>query len=167
MAFNQRVDARGNPVTAALRYLIHYPAGADGVDQIRQSTFVPEGAPSIAAVNVARSGWTPIEDPHAPPVVAPILPWFALADWKESGIIAFVLARRQGMPAPLLLRKKSDIESITSILGGGGAVPPVMGDFASSNVVVKVWDEWGTFIDGTEGNMFDSNGSYYSSGTVA
>jgi hypothetical protein len=52
------------------------------------------------------------------------------------------------------------------LTGGGGAVPPIMGDFATSNVVVKVHDEWGTYIDGTEGNLFDFRAAYYSSGTA-
>ena len=178
MAFNQRTDTRGAPVTAALRYIVYHAGLADTADVIRQSTFVPElpfaatgvvapfAAPyGPAASNIWRSGWTPIEDPHVAGV-APNLPWFALANYQESGLTAFVLARRQGMPAPLIIRKKSDIEIITSLLGAGGAVPPVMGDFATSNVVVKVWDEWGTYINATDGNLFDVRGAYFSSGTV-
>lgn len=164
MAFNQRTDACSEPITAALRFIIYHSGLADTVDTIRQSTLVPELATN--AVNVVRSGWTPIEDPYVAGT-APNLPWYALADYKESGLVPFVLARRQGMPAPMLLRKKSDIESITSLLGGGADVAPVMGDFATSNVVVKVWDEWGTYIDtGTEGNLFDFRGAYYSTGTA-
>lgn len=168
MAFNQRTDARGNPVTAALRYIVYHAGLADTVDQIRQSTMQPDQVGTIqpTAANIWRSGWTPIEDPHVAGA-APNLPWFALADWRESGLIAFVLARRQGMPAPLILRRKSDIESISSLLGAGGATPPVLGDFATSNVVVKVVDEWGSFIDATEGSLFDVRGAFYSSGTVA
>lgn len=164
MAFNQRTDARGEPITSALRFIIYHPGLADTVDTIRQSTLVPELATNAA--NVVRSGWTPIEDPYCAGV-APNLPWYALTDPGESGITAFVLARRQGMPAPMIMRKKSDIESVTSLLGAGGAVPPVMGDFATSNVVVKVLDEWGTYIDtALEGNLFDFRGAYYSTGTA-
>jgi hypothetical protein len=168
MAFNQRTDGRGNPVVGALRYIIYHAGLADVADQIRQSTYVPDqvGVQQPTATNIWRSGWEPIEDPHVAGV-APNLPWFALTNWRESNLISFVLARRQGMPAPLLLRKKSDIESITSLVGAGAGVPPVMGDFATSNVVVKVWDEWGTYIDATEGNLFDFRGAFYSSGTVA
>jgi hypothetical protein len=168
MAFNQRTDARGNPAVAALRYIVYHAGLADTVDQIRQSTYQPDQVGTIQplATNIWRSGWTPVEDPHVAGT-APNLPWFALASWQESGMIAFVLARRSGMPAPLILRKKSDIESITSLLGAGGAVPPVLGDFATSNVVVKVWDEFGTYIDSTEGNLFDFRGAYYSAGTAA
>ena len=71
------------------------------------------------------------------------------------------------MPAPILTRKRSDVERITSLLGGGASVPPIMGDFDTGNVVVKVTDEWGTYIDGTEGNYVDYRGGYYSSGTAA
>ncbi len=168
MAFNQRTDGRGEPVVGALRYIVYHAGLADIVDSIKQSTFVPDQVGTLQpnAANVYRSGWTPVEDPYAAGA-APNLPWYALTNWREGNLIPFVLVRRQGFPAPLLLRKKSDIESITSILGAGGNTPPVLGDFGFSNVVVKVWDEWGTYIDATEGNLFDFRGSYYSSGTVA
>jgi hypothetical protein len=45
-------------------------------------------------------------------------------------------------------------------------VPPILGDFATGNVVIKVVDEWGTYIDNLEGNLFDYRGAYYSSGTA-
>jgi hypothetical protein len=163
MAFSQRVDLDGNPLVVGLRYIIHHPGLADTVATIQNSTLVPELATN--ASNVVRGTFTPIEDPYAPGV-APNLPWYALADYRASGVVPFILARRQGMPAPMLLRKKSDIEQVASLLGGGGSVPPIMGDFATGNVVVKVADEWGTYIDGTEGNLFDFNGAYYSSGTA-
>jgi len=67
----------------------------------------------------------------------------------------------------MLFRKRSDMEYFGSFAGAGAAAPPIMGDFASGNVVIKVHDEWGTYIDGTEGNMFDNRGCYYSSGTAA
>ena len=66
----------------------------------------------------------------------------------------------------MILRKRSDIESITSLLGGGASVDPIWGDFNSGNIVVKVVDVWGTYIDGTEGNLVDYRGAYYSSGTA-
>ena len=62
--------------------------------------------------------------------------------------------------------RRSDIERITSLLGGGATVPPIMGDFDTGNVVVKVMDIWGTYIDATYGNMFDHRGFYYSTGTA-
>lgn len=165
MAFNQRTDARGEPINAALRYIIYHPGLADTVDTIRQSTIVPETL-FPGAANVARSGWTPIEDPYVTGA-APNLPWYAMASWQESGLIPFVLLRRQGMSGPLVMRKKSDIETVTSLLGPGTDVPPIWGDFATHNIVFQVVDEWGTYIDATEGNLFDVRGSYYSSGTVA
>jgi len=164
MAFNQRVDNRGEPILAALKYIVYHAGLVDTVASIQNSTLVPELATN--ASNVVRGTFTPIEDPYIVGA-APNLPWYAFADYQASGIVPYVLARRQGVPAPLLLRKKSDIESITSMLGGGGAVPPIMGDFATGNVVVKVHDEWGTYINGTDGNMFDVRGSYYSAGTAA
>lgn len=166
MAFNQRTDANGEPINATLRYIVHHAGLVDVVRTIRASQLVPELATNAA--NVVAGDFVPIEDPYCAGT-APNLPWFAMADWKAEGIIPFVLARRQGVPAPQLWRKRSDIESITSMLGGGGAVAPIWGDFATSNVVVKVHDEWGTYLDygqGGDGNMYDHRGCFYSSGTA-
>ena len=55
---------------------------------------------------------------------------------------------------------------MTSLLGGGAAVDPMLGDFDTGNVVLKVADVWGTYIDVTNGNLVDRNGAYYSSGTA-
>jgi len=163
MAFNQRTDARGEPINARLKYLVHHTGLTDTVRVIRQSELIPELATNAA--NIVAGDFTPIEDPYITGT-APNLPWWAFVDWKESGIVPFVLARRSGMPAPMIMRKKSDIEAVTSLLGSGTAVPPILGDFATGNVVVKVEDQWGTYIDGTEGNYFDYKGAYYSSGTA-
>ena len=161
MAFGQRVDDRNSPMEADLKYIVYHRGLQDTVSQILNSTQVAELATN--AVNVV--SFTPIKDPHMAGT-APNLPWFAFTDYNASGVIPFVLARLQGRPGPLILRKKSDTESATSLLGGGGAVDPILGDFASGNIVLKVSDVWGTYIDGTEGNMFDSRGCYYSSGTA-
>ena len=164
MAFTQRLDNRGEPILSSLKYIVYHTALADVVATIQNSTLVPELATN--AVNVVKGTFTPIENPFIVGV-APNLPWFAFVDWRSNGIVPFVLARRQGIPAPLILRKKSDIESVTSLLGGGAQMPPIMGDFATSNVVIKIHDEWGTYIDGNDGNLFDIKGAYYSSGTAA
>ena len=170
MAFNQRVDARNEPIFATMKYLVHHSGLVDTVRVIRQSELVPELATNAA--NVIAGDFVPIEDPYIAGN-APNLPWYAFSDWRDDNVIPFVLARRAGMPAPMILRKKSDIESVTSLLGAGAAVPPVMGDFATGNVVVKVADAWGTYIeDGVivdgettaNGNLFDFRGAYYSSG---
>lgn len=164
MAFGQRTNARGEMIQADLAYLVFHPGLADTVAQIQASTLVPELATNAA--NVVKGTFTPIRCPYIAGT-APNLPWYAFADYKAAGVIPFILARRQGVPAPLILRKRSDIEAISSLLGGGAAVPPIWGDFATGNVVVKVYDEWGTYINGTDGNMFDHRGSWYSSGVAA
>ena len=163
MAFNQRVDDRGNPKRAALKFIVHHAGLVDTVAQIQRSTLVPELATN--AENVVRGTFVPIEDPHCAGA-APNLPWFGVNDWRADNIIPFILARKQGVPAAMLVRKRSDVEQITSLLGPGTAAPPIMGDFDTGNVVVKVADVWGTYIDGTDGNMFDHRGCYYSSGTA-
>jgi hypothetical protein len=163
MAFNQRTEARGNPIAAQLRYIVHHAGLVDTVAQIQASTLVPELATN--AQNVVRGTFVPIEDPHLAGT-APNLPWMALTDYRANNIRPLVLARLSGWTGPMLVRKRSDIERITSLLGGGAAVPPIMGDFDTGNVVVKVMDCWGTYIDTTDGNMFDHRGFYYSSGTA-
>jgi hypothetical protein len=164
MAFSQRTDTRGNPIVATLRYIVHHNGLADTVAQIQNSTLVPELATN--ATNVVRGTFVPINDPHLAGT-APNLPWMALSDYRQNGIVPLVLARLQGRPGPIILRKKSDIETVTALLGAGGMAPPIWGDFDTANIVLKVADVFGTYIDGTEGNMFDHGGLYYSSGTAA
>lgn len=164
MGFNQRVDVRGNPIAATLKYLVHHAGLVDTVRMIRQSTLIPELATNAA--NVIAGDFVPVEDPYVAGI-APNLPWYALVDWRTTGIVPFVLARRQGKPAPELVRKKSDVESMTSLTAAGGGVSPLMGDFATGNVVVKIHDEWGTYISANDGNVFDIQGVYYSAGTAA
>jgi len=163
MAYNARTDAAGEPINARLAYIV-YPSGLeDVVRTIHGSQLVPENATN--AVNVVRTNWIGIEDPYVA-YTAPNIPWWAFAEWR-TGLIAMVLARMQGWPAPRVLRRKSDIESISSMLGAGAAVNPIMGDFETGNVVVKAMDIWGTYIDSTNGNLFDRKGAYYSTGTAA
>jgi hypothetical protein len=160
MAFNQRTDACSEPVNATLVYIVGHSGLADTAAQILNSTQVAELATN--AVNVVSFTW--IEDPYIVGT-APNLPWYGFTG-VQNGIVPYVLARQQGRPGPLILRKRSDMESVTSMLGAGRPVAPIMGDFESGNIVLKVADVWGTYIDGTEGNMVDNRGSYYSAGTA-
>ncbi len=164
MAYNQRVDAAGEPINAALRYIVGHAGLADTALQIQQSELVPELATNAA--NVVRNNWQWVEDPYIVGV-APNLPWYGFPDWRTSGIVPFVLARLNNWPAPKILRRKSDVEQIVSLGGTGREVPYWMGDFKSGNIVLKVADVWGTYVNGTDGNFFDTNGGYYSDGTVA
>jgi hypothetical protein len=163
MAFNQRTDARAEPINAGLAYIVYHSGLKDTVLQIQNSQLVPELATN--AENVVRGTFVGIEDPYIVGT-APNLPWWGFVDHRASGIRPFVLARREGQPGPLILRKRSDIESITSILGPGAPVSPIMGDFLTRNIELAVIDAFGTYVDGTEGNMFDNRGCYYSTGTV-
>ncbi len=163
MAFGQRVDNRNEPIEADLAFIVYHRGLSDTVAQIQASQLVPELATN--AENVIRNTFIPIKDPYLTGA-APDLPWFAFTNHQLNGIIPFVLARLQGMPGPQIRRKKSDIEAVTSMLGAGTPVAPMLGDFESGNIVLKVADVWGTYIDGTEGNLFDTNGSYHSTGTA-
>lgn len=163
MAFAQRTDAAGNPMNAALRYIVHHTGLIDTVRTIRQSQLVPELATNAA--NVVAGDFVPIEDPYIVGT-APNLPWWAFAAPGTDGVTALILARRQGMPGPMLIRKRSDMEPFGTFVAGGGNVPPVMGDFATGSVEVKVYDEWGTYIDGINGELYDYRGAYYSAGTA-
>jgi len=162
MAYNQRVDSRNQPINARLAYVVGHSGLMDTAMQILQSELVPELATN--GVNVARNfQW--IEDPYITGT-APNLPWWAFPDWRENNIRPFVLARLEGWPAPRIFRKRSDIEAVSSMLGAGAAVDPMMGDFDSGNIVLKVVDIFGTYVDGTEGSYFDFRGGYYSAGTA-
>jgi len=163
MAFNQRLDARNEPVAARLRFLVHPPGLVDTVRVIRASQLIPELATNAA--NVIAGDFVPIEDPYAPGV-SPNFPWFCMTDWRADNIVPFVLARRQGFPGPKIVRVKSNIEMIGSLLGSGSDVAPIMGDFMNHDIVVKVMDEWGTYRDGTDANMIDHRGCFYSAGTA-
>jgi hypothetical protein len=163
MGFNQRVDARNEPINARLAYIVGHSGLADTALQIQNSELVPELATNAA--NVVRTNWEWIEDPYIVGV-APNLPWYGFTNWRENNIIPFILSRLPIAPGPLILRKRSDIESITSILGPGRPVAPLWGDFESGNIVLKVLDIWGTYTDETEGNLYDVRGAYYSTGTV-
>jgi len=169
MAFNQRTDARGEPIMATLKFLVHHAGLVDAVRVIRQSQLIPELATNAA--NVIAGDFVPIEDPYCAGV-APNLPWYGMVDFRANNIIPFTLARRRGVPGPQVWRLKSNIESVSSLLGAGRDVGAIWGDFATGNIVVKVHDEWGTYIDpstvvGTSaGNMFDVRGSYYAQGTM-
>jgi len=163
MAFGQRVDDRNEPIDADLAYIVYHRGLEDTVRQIQNSELVPELATNAA--NVVRTGWIGIKDPYIAGV-APNLPWYAFVDYRSYGIRPFILARMQGMTGPMILRKRSDIEAVTSMLGGGVPVDPIMGDFESGNITLKVADVWGTYVDGTEGNLNDYRGAYYSSGTA-
>lgn len=161
MAFNQRVDIRNERIQSPLKYLVYHTGLADTVAQIQNSELVPELATN--AENVVRGTFTAIEDPYIAGT-APNLPWWAFTDPMQ--LAPLVLARRAGVPGPMILRKKSDVEAVTSLLGAGTPVDPVWGDFESGNIVLKVMDVWGTYVDGTEGNLVDYRGAYYSSGTA-
>lgn len=163
MAFNQRVDARNNPINAGLAYIVGHSGLTDTARQIMASQLVPELATNAA--NVVQTGWTWIEDPYIAGA-APNLPWYGFVDWQANNVRPFVLARMQGWPAPRVVRKRSDIEHVTSLLGPGTGVEPMMGDFDTGNVTLKVMDVFGTYTDATEGNYFDFRGGYYSTGTV-
>lgn len=163
VGFRQRTNARGERVNTSLRYLVYHTGLIDTVAQIQASELVAELATNGA--NVIRGTFIPIEDPYIAGT-APNLPWYAFADGNGSNIRPLVLARLTGWPGPRILRRRSDIESVTSMLGAGVPVEPIMGDFESGNVVLKVVDIWGTYIDGTEGNYFDTMGAYQSSGTA-
>lgn len=163
MAYNQRVDARAEPINAGLAYIVGHRGLADTALQIQNSELVPELATNAA--NVVRANWQWIEDPYIVGA-APNLPWYGFPNWRDNGIIPFVLARLERWPTPRILRKKSDVEAIVAMGGAGRPVEPWVGDFENGNIVLKVADVWGTYIDGTDGNFFDTNGGYYSTGTA-
>ncbi len=164
MAFGQRTDARGEPIEADLAFIVYHRGLEDTVRTIQASQLVPELATNAA--NVVRTGWVGIKDPYITGT-APNLPWWAFTNHTVNGIRPFVLARLSGMPGPQIWRKETNSVAVTSLLGGGRPVAPIMGDFDTGNIVLKVLDVWGTYSGGGgQGNYFDLRGGYYSSGTA-
>ncbi|MBW2109522.1 MAG: hypothetical protein JRI36_12785, partial [Deltaproteobacteria bacterium] len=135
MAFGQRVDARNKRILTPMNFIVYHSGLKDTVAQIQSSELVPELATNAA--NVVRGTFTAIEDPYIAGT-APNLPWWAFC--PPAQIKTLVLVRRAGQAGPMILRRKSDIESVTSMLGAGAAVDPIMGDFESGNIVLKVTD---------------------------
>jgi len=165
LAFAARTDTTGSPINVTPRYLVVPTGLLHTARQILNSELVPELATN--GINVVRGSFEIIEDPHIA-FTAPNIPWWMMSDPRGGeNVRGLVLIRRQGMPAPMVIRKKSDQETFSSFAGTGAPVSPLFGDFATGNIVLKVMDEWGTYVDGTEGNLFDFRGIYYSSGTVA
>ena len=162
MGFNQRVDSRSQPINARLAYIVHHAGLVDTVRQILGSELVPELAPN--GINVGRN-FIPIEDPYITGT-APNLPWWGFTNWRENNIRPFVLARLKGYPGPRIIRKTSNQEAVSAMLGSGSALDPIYGDFDSGNIVLKVCDVFGTYTDTTEGEYFDYRGGYYSAGTA-
>jgi hypothetical protein len=163
MAFNQRTDASTEPINASVAYIVHHSGLTDTANQILNSELVPELATN--GINVVRNNFVPIEDPYIVGT-APNLPWYAFANWRDNNIRPFVLARMEGFPGPVIYRKESNMVRVTSMLGSGTPVDPMMGDFDTGNIVLKVVDVFGTYVDGTEGSLFDFRGAYYSTGTA-
>ncbi len=165
MGFGQRTDGRGEPMDAELAFIVYHRGLEDTVRTIQNSTLVPELATNAA--NVVRSAFVAIKDPYITGA-APNLPWYAFADPNSSqNVVPFVLARRTGMPGPVIVRKLSNMGATTSMLGSATPMAPIFGDFESGNIVMKVMDAWGGYVDGTNGNIYDRRGCYYSPGTVA
>lgn len=163
MAFNQRTDAAGNPIAANATYLVHHAGLADQVNIVRSAQYNPDLM--TREPNVVRGTFTPIEDPFMSGT-APDLPWYGFSDWRQSGVTPFVLARWRDLPAPIMTRKQSDNQRITSIMGGGALMPTWWGDWAQGMTSIAMIDIWGTYIDGTEGNLYDYRGGFYSDGTI-
>jgi hypothetical protein len=164
MGFGQRVDARNEPVEAELAFIVYHRGLEDTVRTIQNSQLVPELATNAA--NVVRTGWTGIKDPHMAGT-APNFPWWGFTNYTANNIRPFVLARLSGRPGPLVLRKDVDSVIVGSLLGGGRPATPILGDFETGNIILKVSDVWGTYIGGSgNGNYFDLRGGYYSSGTA-
>jgi len=165
MAFNQRLDNRGEPMNVSLRFLVHHSGLVDTVRVIRASERQPET--DLNAANVVAGDFIPIEDPYVAGT-APDLPWWTFADPSESEVKPLVLARMAGVPAPAMIQQTNQNETMTQ-LGQAGLPtthPAMMGDYLTGQLSVKIHDIWGTYVDPTAGNWFDENGGYYNDGTA-
>jgi hypothetical protein len=92
---------------------------------------------------------------------APNIPWYLIAQ-PTAAMPTITVARLQGVPGPAVLKKKSDIETVTGSL----PAPLMMASFDTGDIVYAVLDIIGGWDDPTYVGVTDYQGIYYSSGTT-
>ena len=163
-AFVQRVDARGNPIAIAPRWLVIPPILGLTARQILESERIAELATN--ATNVLRTvGLQVREDPYIA-FAAPNVPWYLMAD--PSDIPAVTVVKLQSKPADFYLYAKAPDKTPMTVTGGLGAPRWEDGSFLSGNIEFLVETTIGSRIDDPTGlvGIFNANGIYYSSGTT-
>ena len=91
---------------------------------------------------------------------APNVPWYLFADPGE--IQAVTVARLQGMPAPVVVMKRSNIQQVI----GSAPAAFLMGSFETGDIEYLVQDVIGGWDDASYVGVTDFRGIYYSSGTT-
>ena len=160
-AYNQRLDARSEPINVRPAYLVIHRGLELTAQQILRSTLVAENATN--ALNVLPP-FTPIVDPYLTGT-APDLPWY-LFNTPGAGARTITLARMTGRPGPMVLQKQPDTMAFAGF-NNVGPIIPGLGDFESGNILLKVADVWGGWKDATYTGITDYRGIYYSAGTTA
>lgn len=159
--FNQRTDARGEPIAVAPVNLVIHRALEPVARQIMASQQVAENATN--AVNVLPN-FNIIIDPYLTGT-SPDLPWWLFSNANQDGIRPLTLARLQGRDTPLVLQKAPDTMLFAGFGRAGGMVNTI-GDFETGNIALKVEDVWGGWDDSTFAGLTDQRGAFYSSGTT-
>lgn len=98
-------------------------------------------------------------DPHIA-TAAPNVPWYLFADPMD--VPAVTVARLEGMPGPVVIKKASDIQRMF----GTAPAAFMMGSFATGDIEYMVEDIVGGWDDDDYVGVTDFRGIYYSSGTT-
>jgi hypothetical protein len=163
-AFVQRVDARGNPIVVAPKYLVIPPILRLTANAILQSEKIAELATN--SINPLRPlGLEVREDPYigfAPPNI----PWYLFAD--PADIPGVSVVKMQQMPNDFYLFAKAPDKLPMSVSGGIGAANWQLGSFLTGDIEISVQTTIGSRSDDLAAlvGVTDANGIYYSSGTT-
>lgn len=158
-AFLQRTDAQGNLMVVDGLYLVIPP-----ILEIQAAVILESLLQSGVATNDKNVLGRYIRGVYTDPYIttaAPNVPWYLIA--VPSAIPTITVARLRGMPGPVVMKKRSDIEMIY------GSAPGQMmaGSFATGDLEYQVVDIVGGWDDATWVGVTDFHGIYYSSGTTA
>lgn len=157
-AMMQRTDVNGNQMNIRNIWLVIPPILEMQARTLLNSTLLP-GTPNNDT-NVLPGFIRGYRiDPYIT-TAAPNVPWYLFADPSE--IQTVTVARLNGMPAPVVVMKRSNIQQVI----GSAPAAFLMGSFETGDIEYLVQDVIGGWDDASYVGVTDFRGLYYSSGTT-
>jgi hypothetical protein len=157
-AMMQRTDVNGNQMNIRNIWLVIPPILEMQARVLLNSTLLP-GTPNND-LNVLPGFIRGYRiDPYIT-TAAPDVPWYLFADPSEIQTVP--VARLQGMPAPVVVMKRSNIQQVI----GTAPAAFLMGSFETGDIEYLVQDVIGGWDDASYVGVADYRGLYYSSGTT-
>jgi len=157
-AMMQRTDANGNQINFRRVHLVIPPILQIQAADILQDILAYGGAGgNVLAQFISAS------DVHVDPYIATAganVPWYLFADPSEAAAVTVV--RLTGWPGPVVVKKRSDIETLM----GTAPAAFMMGSFATGDIEYLVQDVVGGWDDASYVGVTDFRAIYYSSGTT-